>query len=729
MLLPESMSRIVVAGTKSRMEDAIEAFYSVGSLHVIDHTTGDDGLSIGSPTPSTSKASERLLKVRAMEKELGITNKTSTADVAVEDVRKQISAGDVESVEREVLEAVDARNDLTQKITELNARKQNLETLERLSLPLDLYSGYNSLAVLVGTTVADPTALSIEGAEVFADYRKKKGGVVAVFVRKESAGNAAAALADYGFAEIQVPQGPKGLTPAEALKKVDADIAAATERLEAANTSLDALRSKHMSFLKGTDEELAIEVEKGSVPLRVAVSRYSYVVDAWVPTAKVDAVKAGLEQKLGDDVYVEFQETRGRKLADSEAAEPRFSKVPTRQKNGKIVSEFEYATSLVSIPRYQEIDPTVLIAIFLPLFFGYMVGDLGYAIPFIILGAYGLKKTRHKDWRSIALALFFGGIWAAIFGLFFYGEFLGMHFIGGHYDDVGAWHWHEDSVALGGTSVTWDWIFGQQFPEWFANMMPSFDHAARTHHGVGKLMEVGFLLKLAVYIGIVHLAIGYLCGFYNHMIQENGREAFFAKGGLIISFFGMIAFCYALTNAMMASGGADWGLLTDGGATCVVFILSIILLAIGTGIGIKGEGAMGAIMALPEFLGQILSYTRLAAIAMSKAGMALAFNYICIGMILPTMAVIDAAGDKITVLDPTANIALTIIGILLLAFLHLVIWTLAILSGGLHALRLQFVELMTRFFDGNGIAFSPLREIRKKTFFSSKNANIDTQEV
>ena len=93
------------------------------------------------------------------------------------------------------------------------------------------------------------------------------------------------------------------------------------------------------------------------------------------------------------------------------------------------------------------------------------------------------------------------------------------------------------------------------------------------------------------------------------------------------------------------------------------------------------------------------------------------------------MAVIDAAGDTITVLDPTANIAFTIIGILLLAFLHLVIWTLAILSGGLHALRLQFVELMTRFFDGNGIAFSPLREIRKKTFFSSKNANIDTQEV
>ena len=71
MLLPESMSRIVIVGTKTRMEDAINAFYSEKAIHVIDHTTGDDGLSIGSPIQGTSKASERLLKIKAMEKSWG----------------------------------------------------------------------------------------------------------------------------------------------------------------------------------------------------------------------------------------------------------------------------------------------------------------------------------------------------------------------------------------------------------------------------------------------------------------------------------------------------------------------------------------------------------------------------------------------------------------------------------------------------------------------------------
>ncbi|MBO6307423.1 MAG: hypothetical protein J6N70_01020, partial [Oribacterium sp.] len=87
MLLPESMSRIVIVGTKTRLEDAINALYSEKAIHVIDHTTGDDGLSIGTSLEKTSKASERLLKVRALEKELGINKHTKTADISVEDVQ------------------------------------------------------------------------------------------------------------------------------------------------------------------------------------------------------------------------------------------------------------------------------------------------------------------------------------------------------------------------------------------------------------------------------------------------------------------------------------------------------------------------------------------------------------------------------------------------------------------------------------------------------------------
>ena len=206
MLLPESMSRIVIVGTKTRMEDAINAFYSEKAIHVIDHTTGDDGLSIGSPIQGTSKASERLLKIKAMEKELGIKKKTKTADIAVEDVQKRIADGEVESVEDEVLKTVDARNDLTQKITELNSKKKTFEILKKLPLTLDLYSGYKSVAVLVGTTVTDAAAVKIDDAEVFSSFDKKEGGVVAVFVKAAGKSKAVDALNECGFVELSVPE-------------------------------------------------------------------------------------------------------------------------------------------------------------------------------------------------------------------------------------------------------------------------------------------------------------------------------------------------------------------------------------------------------------------------------------------------------------------------------------------------------------------------------------------
>ena len=722
MLLPESMSRIVIVGTKSRMEDAIEAFYGEKAIHVIDHTTGDDGLSIGAPTESTSKASERLLKVRAMEKELGINKHTKTADISVEDVQSRISAGDIEGVEDEVLKTVDARNDLTQKITELNSKKKALELLKRLNdITLDQYSGYKSLAVLVGTTADDASSLAIEDAEVFASYDKKEGGVVAVFVKKDAKEKALAALADVGYVEVQVPACTEKVTANDACAKIDAEIEAANAKIEEYNKSIEDLKEKYMSFLKGSDEELSIEVEKGSVPLRIAVSKYAYVMDAWVPTKKVDSVKASLEQKLGDDIYVEFEETRGRKVHDTEAQEPRFQNVPVKQNNGRIVCEYEYATSLVSVPKYNEIDPTFLIAIFLPLFFGFMVGDAGYAIPFIILGAYGLKKTHHKDWRAIALVLFFGGIWAFLFGLFFYGEMLGMHFVGGEWH-AGVWHWHDTHIAVGGTNASWDWILGGQFPEWFTGMICSVGAWGQTDPntfgvGVGKLEDVAFLLKLSVYIGVIHLLIGLVCALANVTKQHGIKEAILEKGGIVFVFFGIIFLCLALTDMMFSK------LDLMSGTPFIELVLAIVCLGVGIVLNAKAEGGMQAIMALPEVIGWILSYTRLAAITMSKAGMALAFNYIVFGMVMTTKATgTFQGGVEVLAFDPMGSVVMLIVGILLFCFLHLVVWTLGILSAGLHALRLQFVELMMRFYEGGGEAFAPLKEVRKKTFFS-KNAN------
>ena len=185
MSLPESMSRVVITGTRARMDEAIAALYAVEAVHIIDYTVdADEGFSIGAPRGYSSKASERLLKVKFMEKELGITKKTKTQKISVEEIRSRVSSNGVEAAEREIVNALDRKSDLVQKIASLNNKKSDLEVLELLPIDLELYSGYHNVTAIVGTADEDPSPVTSAVDSLFYIVkRKKQSSVVAAFVR------------------------------------------------------------------------------------------------------------------------------------------------------------------------------------------------------------------------------------------------------------------------------------------------------------------------------------------------------------------------------------------------------------------------------------------------------------------------------------------------------------------------------------------------------------------
>jgi len=681
MLLPEPMSRIVIVGSTARLDDAIDALYELKLIHLIDHITGaDDGFAIGAPRPYSEKAAQRLLSLKAMEKELDINAETEldvkTADGAV---RSMISADQVESMSEEVFKVLDRRNGIAQRIAAEVARKEELLKISSIPVELQLYRGYNSLTVLTGTVSADPTAslAAIADSELFLSTDKK---VIALFVRKAERDNALRILAESDFAEFSVPEGTG--TPEANIADADAKIATYQAELAEAEKEVAALKEKHGDNILLMDEEITFEADKGSIPLRIATSEHSYIVDAWIPTKRVGNVIDDLNAKLGSSVYVELQENRSRDMHEVDHAEGRFKDTPTHMKNGRYVSNFKYPVQLVDTPKYQEINPTIILAIFFPLFFGLMVGDVGYAIPFIVLGAYGLKVAKSKDFRAIATVLFYGGIWSFIFGFFLFGEMFGMHFVG--------------EVYPGDAAITWQSLLGLHFPEWFTGIFPHTVIGGHEHYGVSKLLEVTMLLKLAVYIGVMHILLGFIIGFINVKMQHGLKEAFMEKGGWIMVFVGLVCLAWAMTEMMI------YGRPLMEGLQMYALIIGAGLMIPGVVVAIKKEGGT-AILEVPSLFGNILSYTRITAIGAGKAGMALAFNYISITMI---------AGGLMSMLGPGLEIIGIIVGLLLFSFLHLVVWTLAILSAGLHALRLHYVEMMSRFYVGGGKEYDPL-EIKR----------------
>jgi V/A-type H+-transporting ATPase subunit I len=247
-------------------------------------------------------------------------------------------------------------------------------------------------------------------------------------------------------------------------------------------------------------------------------------------------------------------------------------------------------------------------------------------------------------------------------------------------------------VGQAGDKVeTWQSLLGLNFPEWFAGIFPQTVHDGVVHYGISKVGDVTFLLRISIYIGIIHVMLGFIVGFVNAKIQHGTREAFFEKGGWIMTFVGLVMFAYAMTEIMIAKQPFE-------GTPLYILMAGIALMVAGIAVSFKKEGIQ-AVLEVPGLFGNILSYARLTAIGMSKAGMALAFNYISITMI--------AAG--------LGGIPGIIVGLLMFSFLHLVIWVLAILSAGLHALRLQYVEMMSKFFVGGGKEYEPLEIKRKNT--------------
>jgi V/A-type H+-transporting ATPase subunit I len=485
-------------------------------------------------------------------------------------------------------------------------------------------------------------------------------------------------LIQSGFTEVPAPQG-NGL-PAEQVKRLDEEHEIQTKTLEEANKKIEDLRDKHESFIMASDEKLSIDVEKAETPLRLGVSAHAFVMDGWVPSVDVPRIQKAISEKHGDTVFLDVIGVAGRsehhEIKPTEGAVHEGPKeiVPTKQRNGKTVKRFEYLTELISTPRYNEIDPTTVIAITFPIFFGLMVGDMGYGIPMIILGALGLKKCISKDWRIIATMLFYGGIWATIFGFFLFGEAFGLHF------------------ALRPDDLTWSSLLGIDLPHNLFNIIPI---------GIfSKLNDAKMLLFIAIWIGIVHLAIGLGLGFYNKSVRYGLKHAFMEKFSWLMILAGG-AFLFPVLVDMLIT---PW-LISDG-LSMTLLIIGLAIMLPGIGLAIKAEGPT-SILELPGIMSNVISYTRLAAIGMSKAGLALAFNTIGFVTIL--------ALNPETTIAAHFDVVMFIVALLILIVGHLTVFILGVLSAGMHSIRLHYVELFQKFYVGGGVEFNPLKIFRKRT--------------
>ncbi len=130
----------------------------------------------------------------------------------------------------------------------------------------------------------------------------------------------------------------------------------------------------------------------------------------------------GWTSDLADRVLAHAIDRAGARAIVHYPPPPADAKAPLLLANPAWARPFEVFSRALGMPSRNEADPSVLLAVAVPLMFGYMFGDVGQGL---VIAAAGF--VFRKRW-PIARLFIAGGLAAAVFGLLF-GSVFGLHLV------------------------------------------------------------------------------------------------------------------------------------------------------------------------------------------------------------------------------------------------------------------------------------------------------------
>lgn len=146
-------------------------------------------------------------------------------------------------------------------------------------------------------------------------------------------------------------------------------------------------------------------------------TRMCFILFGWLPAEAMERLEALLAERFAGKVVLE----------EKAILEQDLDCVPVALKNTGYFKPFEIFTRLLPLPRYYSIDPTPFIGIFFPLFFGMILGDMGYgAILLVVALGLAFLVRQHPLVRDAGKILAVSAVYTIFFGWLFgecFGEF------------------------------------------------------------------------------------------------------------------------------------------------------------------------------------------------------------------------------------------------------------------------------------------------------------------
>ncbi|QIO20979.1 V-type ATP synthase subunit I [Haloarcula sp. JP-L23] len=745
MLRPEKMCRVSVTGSKRVMGQAIEAVHDLDMLHVTEYDGSWDGFEPGDPVDGADSASDQLVTVRSLQSILDVDEEDAGPTRLVTDDALE---EDLEEIRTQVNELDDRRDDIRDDLRDVEERISTMEPFVTLGIDLDLLRDYESLAVAVGEGDAEEVKIALADSDVDTFEVRSEDDVVAVFAQTDES-TLQDALVGATFSGLEIPDGDGD--PTEYLEELRHQKQKLESKLGTVEDELDDLRLDYAGFLLAAEEKLSIEVQKAEAPLTFATTENAFIAEGWIPNERYSEFESAVEADVSEAVDIEKLEiaeydeghvhsreeveheggnggaeedegatiteagdTSQEAVADGGLVTMDNDQPPVIQDNPGVVRPFEDLVEVVNRPKYSEFDPTVVFFLTFPAFYGFMIGDLGYGLLYFLAGYFLYSNVESDVLKSLGGVAMWAGGFTALFGVL-YGEFFGLHQLG--------------EIVWGGN------------PPMHKGLQPVYGDYAIAW------------LTISLLAGMLHLAIGWTFDFVKNL-SHGLWDAVTESGSWLLMLFGLWAwvfsgangaapnFLYTAEEGIFAGHPFAFGfaglpalnLFTIPGlgapfsAWLLPFIAGLVLLGLADPIEVV------------EFLNvlvNVLSYTRLAAVLLAKAGMAFVVNLLFFGVYVvetghgaewhfgighsPAHMLEQGTyhGHEVTsVMFPGlmhSGIAGVVGGLLVLVLGHVLVLVLGVTSAGLQGVRLEYVEFFGKFFEGGGKAYNPFGYERNYT--------------
>lgn len=444
-------------------------------------------------------------------------------------------------------------------------------------------------------------------------------------------------------------------SPVQVTSSIRKAIETSKAKIAELNGTLSRLANTHKNELQKLLWDVHVSRMIADAIARFGQLRHTYVVVGWVPSSKLEMLIQRLKQ-ASKEVLIE-----ARPIEPAEHP----SNVPVSLHNPRALTPFEVLVNTYARPRYEEVDPTMLIAITFPLLYGAMFGDVGHGL---VLAAIGWILSRRSSLGGLLVAC---GISGTLFG-FLYGSIFGFEEILPHHPFFGRFFW------------------------------------------LSPIHDVLGILKLAIGAGIVLLILAHLVNLYNAVRERNWGRFFFDSNGLAglvlyLSFLVILGSVAAkiftgdsfLPGPLLAVGRMGF-LVTIAQLLFVVCLFLAVIFShplqhwMETGhFEVEGGWGMFAVQSAAEvlekfisMLSNTLSYVRVGAFAIVHAGFTGAVFVI---------ARLLSGGEE----GGLAYWMTVVLGNLFVIGLEGFIVT-------IQTMRLHYYEFFSKFFRGGGSAYEPL---------------------